>query len=90
MNNIPKFLDIGIETRHINETFKEIATIYARLINQNKFKYHTFFSASFYKIKEEDQRDNETELFNILKITQNLTESDIDNIDNKHEINYQN
>ena len=29
-----------------------MATIYAGLINQNTFRYHTLFSASFYKIKE--------------------------------------
>ena len=33
-----------------------MATIYARLLNQYKFKYHKFFPASFYKIEEEDQR----------------------------------
>ena len=40
-----------------------MATIYARLINQKKFKYHILFSASFYKIIEEDQRCDEIELF---------------------------
>ena len=39
------------------------------------------FSASFYKINEEDQRDNHIELYINLKINNNLTESDIDNID---------
>ena len=29
-----------------------MAIIYARLINKYKFRYHTFFSASFYKINE--------------------------------------
>ena len=29
-----------------------MAIIYARLINQYKFRYHTLFSASFYKINE--------------------------------------
>ena len=42
-----------------------MATIYARLRNQSKFKYHIFFSASFYKNDEEDQRSDETELFKI-------------------------
>ena len=45
-----------------------MATIYARLINQYKFKYHILFSASCYKINEEDQRDNETKLFITLDI----------------------
>ena len=29
-----------------------MAIIYARIINQYKFRYHTLFSASFYKINE--------------------------------------
>ena len=35
-----------------------MATIYARLLGQNKFTYHILFSASFYKINEEDQRSD--------------------------------
>ena len=58
----PNFPDIGIELRYINKITKEMSVTYARLINQYKFKYHTLFSASFYKINEEDQRDNEIEL----------------------------
>ena len=77
----PKFPDFGIEYRYINKIVKELSAIYARLINQYKFKYHTLFSASFYKINEEDQRSNEIELYINLKINHNLTESDIDNID---------
>ena len=56
---------------------KELSVIYARLINQNKFKYHTLFSASFYKINEEAQRYNEIELYINLSINHNLTESGI-------------
>ena len=48
-----------------------MATIYARLINQYKPKYHIIFSASFYKIIEEDQRSDESELFNNLNIDNN-------------------
>ena len=58
-----------------------MSVIYAPLINQYKFKYHTLFSASFYKINEEDQRYNHIELYMNLKINHNLTESDIANID---------
>ena len=78
---IPKYPDSGIDYRYINNIIKELSVIYARLINQYKFKCHTLFSASFYKINEEDQRDNEIELYINLKINHNLTESDIDNID---------
>ena len=50
----PNFPEFGIEFRYINKIKKELPVIYGRLINQYKFKYHTFFSASFYKINEED------------------------------------
>ena len=60
-----------------------MATIYARIINQYKFKYHKLFSASFCKINEEDQRSDEIEKFINLNINNNLTETDIINIDDK-------
>ena len=77
----PNFSEFGIEFSYINKIIKELSVIYARLINQNKFKWHTLFSASFYKTNEEDQRYNEIEIKMNLKINHNLTESDIDNID---------
>ena len=43
----PKFPEFGIEYRYINKIIKELSVIYARLINQYKFKYRTLFSASF-------------------------------------------
>ena len=58
----PNFPEFGIEYRYLNKIIKELSVIYARLINQYKFKYHTLISASFYKISEEDQRYNENEL----------------------------
>ena len=78
---LPKVPEFRIEFRYINKIVKKLSFIYARLINQYKFKYHTLFSASFYKINEEDQRYNHIELYMNLKINNNLTESDIDNID---------
>ena len=66
-----------------------MATIYARLINQYKSKYHILFSATFYKINEEDQRSDGIELFINLNINQNLTESDIKNIDVKLQLEHQ-
>ena len=89
MTITPKFPALGIEFRYINKIVKELSVIYARLINQYKFKYHTLFSASFYKINEEDQRDNHIELYINLKIIHNLTESDIDNIDVKSQLEQQ-
>ena len=71
LNIIPNFPDAGIETRYVNKILKEMATIYARLINQYKFEYHILFSASFYKINEEDQRSDEIELIINLNINNN-------------------
>ena len=85
----PNFPELGIEFRYINEIVKELSIIYARLINQYKYKNHTLFSASFYKINEEDQRYNEIELYINLKFNNNLTESDIDNIDVRSQLEHQ-
>ena len=89
LNILPKFSEFGIEYRYINKIIKELSVIYARLINQYKFKYHTLFPASFYKINEEDQRYNEIELYINLNINHNLTESDIDNIDVRSQLEQQ-
>ena len=85
----PKFPEFGIEFRYINKIVKELSFTYARLVNQYKFKYHRLFSASFFKINEEDQRNNEIELYINLKININLTESDIDNIDVRSQLEHQ-
>ena len=89
LNIIPNFPDIGIETRYINKLLKEMATIYARLIKQYILQYHILFSASFYKINEEDQRSDEIELFILLNMNNNLTETDINNIDVKSQLEHQ-
>ena len=89
MTIIPKVPDFGIEFRYINKIIKELSVIYARLINQYKFKHHTLFSASFYKINKEDQRNNEIEVYMNLKFNNNLTESDIDNIDVRSQLEQQ-
>ena len=89
LSTLPKFPEFGIEFRYINKIVKELSAIYASLINQYKFKNHTLFSASFYKINEEDQRNNHIELYINLKINNNLTESDIDNIDIRSQLEHQ-
>ena len=86
---LPKFPEFGIEFRYINKIVKELSVICARLINQYKFKYDTLFSSSFYEINEEDQRNNHIELYKNLKINNNLTESDIDNIDIRSQLEHQ-
>ena len=84
-----KYTIFGIETMYVNAIFKKMATVYARLINQYKFKYHILFSASFYKNIEEDQRSEETELFIKLNINHNLTKTDIKNIDVQSQLEHQ-
>ena len=79
----------GYETRYINTIIKEMATAYARLIYQYIFKYHTLFSASFYKITEEDERNDDTDSFINLNKNHNLTESDIKNVDVKSQLEHQ-
>ena len=65
-----------------------MATIYARLKNQYKFKY-IFSSASFYKVDEEDQKSDEIEILNNLNINNNMTETDINNIDVESQLEHQ-
>ena len=77
---IPNYPEFGIEVRYINKIMKEFSVIYARLINQNKFKYQTVFSARFDKQDEDGQLLDEIELFINLNMNYNITQSDIDNI----------
>ena len=59
----PIYPDSGFETRENDKNLKEMATIYARYLNHYKVKYHQLFSASFYKINEEDQGSDEIDFF---------------------------
>ena len=59
----PNYHEFGIEFRYINKIMKQLAVIYARLINQYKFKYQTVFSARFDKQDEDGQLLDEIELF---------------------------
>ena len=86
---MPKFPDIGIEFRCINKIIIELSVIYARLIKQCKFKYDIRFLPSFYRINEEDQRSDETELFIKLTINNNLTETDCNIIDVRSQLEHQ-
>ena len=45
----PNYPEFGFEVRYIKKIMKEYSVIYARLINQYKFKYQTVFSARLYK-----------------------------------------
>ena len=61
-----------VEMFYINHIIKRLSNIYARLINQYKFRYQTVFSVVF---------DKQNELFIDLNISRNLTQNDIDMID---------
>ena len=89
LNITPNFPEFGVEFRYINKIIKELSVISARLINQYKFKYHTLFSAGFYKINEEGQRSNEIELYINLNFNHNITESDIDIFDVRSQLERQ-
>ena len=66
-----------------------MATIYARLINDYKFKNQILFSASVSKINEEDQRNDEIELIINLNVNHNFTETDINYTDVQSQIEHQ-
>ena len=85
----PKFPDFGIEKRYNNKILKELANIYARLLNHFKFEFHTLFSARFYEINEEDQRSDEIETLLNLDFNHNLTKADFENIDVKSQLEHQ-
>ena len=89
LNVFPNSPDIGIETSYNKKILKVMAIFYARVKNQCKFQCHIFFSASFYKNKQEDQRTDESKIFNNLTINNNLTDSDIDNIDVTSQLEHQ-
>ena len=51
----PNYPAFGIEVRYIDTIMRELSVIYARLINQYKFKNRTVFSARFDKQEEDYQ-----------------------------------
>ena len=85
-----QFIQVS-EMKHdiLKKPWRKWLFFYTRLMNQYKFKDHSFFSASFYKINEEDHRSDEIELFFNLNNNQNLTESDINKINVKSQLDYQ-
>ena len=66
--------------RYFNKIMEELSVVYARLINQHKFKYQTVFSARFDKQDEDNRVVDETELCIKLNINHDLTQTDIDNL----------
>ena len=76
-----KFDNIGIEMYFIDKIFKEMSHIYAKFINQYKFKYQLSFMLLFYKFEEDGDIRKEADMPIILNMTNNLTQSEIDNVD---------
>ena len=70
----------GIEIYYINDIFKEMAHIYARFINQYKFKYQISFMLLFNKSEQDGDIRRETEMTVNLNMVNNLTQSEIDNV----------
>ena len=85
----PNFPEFGIQVRYIHKIRGQSSVIYARLINRYKFQNQTVFLAGFDKQDEGIQVIDETELFIVLNINHNLTESDLDNIDMKSPLEHQ-
>ena len=76
-----KFDDTGIEMYFIDKIFKEMAHIYSQFINQYKFKYQLSFMLLFYKFGEDGDIGKEAEMTITLNMANNLTQTEIDNID---------
>ena len=70
--------DFPIEMYDVDSILREMSIIYARLIDQYKFKYQVVFSAEFDKEDEFGFISDKTELFISLKINQILTLRDIE------------
>ena len=68
--------NLPIELCDLNKILKEMSAIYARLINQYKFKYQIVFLVIFDKETQE-----ELENYVSLEVNQNLTWSDIEKYD---------
>ena len=83
------FPAVGIEFRYNNKIINELSVIYVRLIHQKKFKHQTIFSASFHRINEKNPRSDEIELFINFNINHKLTETDIEKIDVKSQLEHQ-
>ena len=74
----PNFPELKIEFRYNDKIPREMANIYARLINQYIIKNHTIFSVRYDKQDEEGEMMDEIELHMNLNIKYNSTESDIE------------
>ena len=78
-----------MKVRYFLKILEKQSVIYARLINQYKFKYRTVFPARFDKQEIDNHVLDETDLFFNLNIFHNLTETDSDKVDVKFQLEYQ-
>ena len=90
LTNKPNFPKFGIEPRYVTKILEVMARISALLMNQNKFKNHTKYSAKFDKQNEDNQLLDETQLYISLNINHNVTETDLEKIDVRFVLNEQN
>ena len=81
-----KFDTTGTEMYYINKIFKEMSHIYAKFINQYKFEYQLSFMVLFYKFEEDGDIRKEAEMSINLNMTNNLTQSKIDNVNNQWDL----
>ena len=72
--------NIGIDINHIFKIMEKLSHLYAKLINQYKFKYQLTFLLLFNKFGEDNEITSAKELPITFSVTHNLTQSRIDNI----------
>ena len=75
-----KISNIGIDINHNIVILKEMVDVYAKLLNQYKFKDQLTFLVILIKYGEDNEPISEVELPITLSITQNLKQSELDNI----------
>ena len=75
-----KFDTTGLEMNYINKIIKEMSHIYAKVINQYKFKRQLSFMVLFSKFEEDDDIRKEAEMSINLNMVNNLIQSEIDNV----------
>ena len=80
---------MGLNSDILKKYSKELSVIYASSLNQYKFKYHTIFSPNFYRIKEKHRRNIDIQININSNINHKLTESDIDIIGVRSQLEHQ-
>lgn len=81
--------ELEVEISEINSILREMSITYARLINQYKFTNQTVFSTVFDKQDEVGFELDKTNMFISFKINQNLTKTDIDEINIESQLYFQ-